>query len=120
MFAVVVQMDDMTSEEELEVTRQEVYEDYVNCHLQQRTEVQPCRDVGVLKKAAQYLLGKTERGGPFTVFPFYHALTEGCGSLSTDRRRRLSASIKAVELLETICVHLFLQPWKKEIKTLKV
>lgn len=106
--------------EQVEVSRQEVYEDYMKCYLQQCTEVRPCRDAGLLKKAARYLLTKPEPRENFTTFPFYQALSEGCLSLNTDYRKLLSAFIKAVELLETICVNLYLQPWKKEIKTLKV
>lgn len=53
------------------------------------------------------------------MFPFYQALCECCAAPTTDCRKLLSSFIKAAELLETVCVNLFLQPWKKEIKTLK-
>ncbi|KAL7383222.1 hypothetical protein ABVT39_006858 [Epinephelus coioides] len=106
-------------EEQAEVSRQELYEDYVSCYRQLCPEVRPCRDEGLLKKAAQYLLREPEPSGTFTVFPFYQAVTQDCDSPSTDCRKHLSAFIKATELLETLCLNLFLQPWRKEIKTLK-
>ncbi|XP_056250512.1 uncharacterized protein si:ch211-189a15.5 isoform X2 [Seriola aureovittata] len=105
--------------EQAEVSRQELYEDYVKCYRQPCPEARPCRDERLLKKAAQYLLREPESGGIFTVFPFYQAVAEDHEALSTDCRRHLSAFIKATELLETLCVNLFLQPWKKEFKTLK-
>ncbi|XP_078128511.1 uncharacterized protein LOC144531973 isoform X2 [Sander vitreus] len=110
--------DGSRTEEQAKVSRQELYEDYVN-YLQLCPEVRPCRDACLLKKAAQYLLTEPEPRGSFTVFPFYQAVRQDCKSLTTDCREHLSAFIKATELLETLCVNLFLQPWKKEIKTLK-
>ncbi|XP_022056032.1 uncharacterized protein si:ch211-189a15.5 [Acanthochromis polyacanthus] len=104
------------------VSRQDVYEDYLNYYLELGAEIRPCRDARLLEKAAQYLLRGAEPSGTFTVFPFYQAVTEvteGCDTLSIDCRKHLSAFIKATELLETLCLNLFLQPWKKEIKTLK-
>uniref|UniRef100_A0A7N8X469 Uncharacterized LOC113131454 n=1 Tax=Mastacembelus armatus TaxID=205130 RepID=A0A7N8X469_9TELE len=100
-------------------SRQELYEAYVNCYLQPCTEVRPCHDARLLKNAAQYLVKEPEPGGIFTVFPFYQAVSDGRQSLGTDSRKHLSAFIKATELLETLCINLFVQPWKKEIKTLK-
>ncbi|XP_070834145.1 spermatogenesis-associated protein 2 [Chaetodon trifascialis] len=111
--------DGIRTEDQMRVSRQEVYEDYLNCYLQQCTDVRPCRDTCLLKKAAWYLLMEPVPSGTFTIFPFYQALGKGCGALSTDYKKLLSAFIKAAELLETICLNLFLQPWKKEIKTLK-
>ncbi|XP_039994828.1 uncharacterized protein LOC120796267 isoform X2 [Xiphias gladius] len=105
--------------EQAEVSRQDLYEDYVNCYLQSYTEVRPCRDARLLKKAARYLLRDTEPGDTFTVFPFYQVVGEDREPLSTDCRKHLCAFIKATELLETLCINLFLQPWKKEFRTLK-
>uniref|UniRef100_A0A3Q3JJG5 Spermatogenesis-associated protein 2 PUB-like domain-containing protein n=1 Tax=Monopterus albus TaxID=43700 RepID=A0A3Q3JJG5_MONAL len=105
--------------EPTEVSRQELYEAYVNCYVQPCTEVQPCRDAELMKKATQYLLREPRSRDAFTVFPFYQAVGENCDALGTDCRTHLSAFIKATELLEIICVNLFLQPWKKEIRTLK-
>lgn len=100
-------------------SRGDVYADYVKCYLEERAEVGPCRDPQLLKKAAQYLLSEAETGGTFTMFPFYQAVTERCEAQG-DFRKHLSAFIRASEVLETLCVNLFLQPWKKEIRTLKV
>uniref|UniRef100_UPI0037E8818D triadin n=1 Tax=Semicossyphus pulcher TaxID=241346 RepID=UPI0037E8818D len=111
--------DGIKVEEQTEVSRQEVFEDYVNCFLHLCTEVGPCHDDRLLQKAAQYLLREPEPGDTFTLFPFYQSVGEGCTSPSSDCRKFLSAFIKATELLETLCVNLFVQPWKKEIKTLK-
>uniref|UniRef100_A0A3P8RV72 Spermatogenesis-associated protein 2 PUB-like domain-containing protein n=1 Tax=Amphiprion percula TaxID=161767 RepID=A0A3P8RV72_AMPPE len=108
--------------EQEDVCRQDVYEEYLNYYLELGAEIRPCRDARLLEKAAQYLLRGAEPPRTFTVFPFYQAVTEvteGCDTLSIDCRKHLSAFIKATELLETLCVNLFLQPWKKEIKTLK-
>ncbi|XP_041803441.1 uncharacterized protein LOC121613839 isoform X2 [Chelmon rostratus] len=88
-------------------------------YIRQCTDVRPCRDTCLLKKAAWYLLMDPEPSETFVMLPFYQALSEGCGALSTDYRKVLSAFIRAAELLETICLNLFLQPWKKEIRTLK-
>ena len=111
--------DGIKAGEQVEVTRQEVYDGYVKWYLQ-CTEVGLCRDACLLDTAARYLQREPEPSGTFTLFPFYTSLIDGCANLSTDCRRLLSDFIKAVELLETLCVNLFLQPWKKEIKTLKV
>ncbi|XP_062286187.1 uncharacterized protein si:ch211-189a15.5 [Scomber scombrus] len=102
-----------------EVSRQDLYEDYIKCYIQMCTEVGPCRDAQLLKKAAQYVLQEAEPTHTFTVFPFYQSVMEGAAALSSDYRKHLSDFIKATELLETLCINLFLQPWKKEIKTLK-
>ncbi|XP_071337729.1 uncharacterized protein [Trachinotus anak] len=105
--------------EQAEVSRQELFDDYVSGSLQPGTEARSCGDARLLKKAAQYLLRDPEPRGTFTVFPFYQAVGQHSEALSTDCRKHLSAFIRATELLETLCVNLFLQPWKKEFKTLK-
>lgn len=112
--------DGTVAGEPAEVSRQELYGAYVNFHRQLCTKVGPCRDTRLLNKAAQYLLREPEPRATFTAFPFYRAVSEGPDTLGTDCRKHLCAFIKATELLETLCVNLFLQPWKKEIKTLKV
>uniref|UniRef100_A0AAZ1XRT3 Spermatogenesis-associated protein 2 PUB-like domain-containing protein n=1 Tax=Oreochromis aureus TaxID=47969 RepID=A0AAZ1XRT3_OREAU len=111
-------MKDGTGAVEPAPSRGDVYADYVKCYLEERAEVGPCRDPQLLKKAAQYLLSEAEIGGTFTMFPFYQAVTERCEA-QRDFRKHLSAFIRASEVLETLCVNLFLQPWKKEIRTLK-
>ncbi|XP_010750129.2 uncharacterized protein LOC104935915 [Larimichthys crocea] len=110
--------DGVRAEERVDVSRQDVYEDYVK-YLQRCTDVRPCREDGLLEKAARYLQREPEPGATFTVFPFYRALCEGCEALNADCRKLVSALEKAAELLETLCVSLYLQPWKKEIKTIK-
>lgn len=116
---VTVMKDGVGAGQQAEVSRQELFEDYVNCY-QLCTEVRPCRDASLLKKAGHYLLREPEPRGTSTVFPVYQVLTEGSRAPSTDYRKLLSAVIKAAELLETLCVNLFLHPWKKEIKAVKV
>ncbi|XP_072247639.1 uncharacterized protein [Leuresthes tenuis] len=111
--------DSTEAGEQVEFSRQDVYEDYRKCYLQQCADVRPCRDDQLLKKAAQYLLREPDLTEIFTVFPFYQAATERCEEPSTVCRKHLSAFIRAAEMLETICVNLFLQPWKREIRTLK-
>ncbi|KAM4730385.1 uncharacterized protein FYW61_010637 isoform 1-T2 [Anableps anableps] len=99
-------------------SRQDLYGDYRSCYLQLGAEVRPCRDPGLLKRAGQFLLRKPDLKDTFTVFPFYQAVTERCGD-GTDSRKHLAAFIKATEMLETLCINMFLQPWKKEIRSLK-
>ncbi|XP_054455605.1 uncharacterized protein si:ch211-189a15.5 isoform X2 [Anoplopoma fimbria] len=111
--------DGSRTEEQAEVSRQEVYEEYVNYYLQSCPEVRPCCDPSLLKRTAQYLLGEPEPTEAFTVFPFHQAVRQDWVPQSTDGRTHLKALIKATQLLETICVNLILQPWRKEIKTLK-
>lgn len=114
-------MKDGTGADELaELSRRELCQAYVNCYAEVCTEVGPCRDTRLLSKAAEYLLREPEPSGTFTVFPFYEAVTDSPDALGTDCRKHLSAFVKATELLETLCVNLFLHPWKKEIRTLKV
>ncbi|TNN63947.1 Spermatogenesis-associated protein 2 [Liparis tanakae] len=111
--------DGSSAEEPAEVSRRELYGDYVNYFLQPGAEVRPCCDPSVLKKTARYLRSEPEPAEAFTVFPFYRAVRRDCASPGAHGRKHLTAFIRATELLETICVNLFLQPWKKEIKTLK-
>ncbi|KAK1905352.1 Spermatogenesis-associated protein 2 [Dissostichus eleginoides] len=100
------------------VSRHEVFEDYVNFFFQQCPEVGPCRDPPLLRRAARYL----QTGEPaetFPLLPVHRTVLQGCAAPGSDCRKHLSAVSKAAELLETLCVNLFLQPWKKEIRTLK-
>ncbi|XP_034465369.1 uncharacterized protein LOC117775905 isoform X1 [Hippoglossus hippoglossus] len=105
--------------EQAEASRLELYEDYLKCYSDWCPGDQPCHDVQLRKKVAQYLLREPTPPGTFTVFPFYQAVAEACDPVSTDCRKHLTAFIRATELLETLCVNLFLQPWRKEFKTLK-
>ncbi|XP_070696824.1 uncharacterized protein [Pempheris klunzingeri] len=111
--------DGVRAAEEAEVSRRELYEDYWERHLLPCAEARPCRDPRLLKKAARYLAEEPRPAGTFTVFPFDQLVAEGRGGPGTDYRKHLAAFIRASELLETLCINLFLQPWRREIKTLK-
>ncbi|XP_054882103.1 spermatogenesis-associated protein 2 [Poeciliopsis prolifica] len=99
-------------------SRRDLFEDYRSCFLRPGAEVRPCRDPGLLKRAAQFLLRTSEPRDAFTLFPFCQAVTERC-AVGADGRKHLAAFIKATEMLESLCVNMFLQPWKKEIRSLK-
>uniref|UniRef100_A0A3P9LVT5 Spermatogenesis-associated protein 2 PUB-like domain-containing protein n=1 Tax=Oryzias latipes TaxID=8090 RepID=A0A3P9LVT5_ORYLA len=101
------------------LSRQEVYEDYVRSYPQLYPEIRPCGDARLLERAAQYLRGGPDLRKPFTVFPFYQALTERRGEQGATCRKHLEAVIRCAELLETVCVHLRVQPWRKEIRNIK-
>lgn len=98
------------------VSRQDLYQDYVSYYAG-GSGVKPCSDAALLERAAKFLLGAPESTGTYTVFPFHRVLLE---APNTDCSKHLRALSKATEVLETLCLNLFLQPWKKEIKTLKV
>ncbi|XP_033956282.1 spermatogenesis-associated protein 2-like protein [Pseudochaenichthys georgianus] len=100
------------------VSRHEVFEDYVNFFFQQCPEVGPCRDPPLLRRVARYLQ-TGEPGETFPLLPVHRVVLQGCDAPGFDCRKHLFAVSKAAELLETLCVNLFLQPWKKEIRTLK-
>lgn len=99
---------------------QDLYGDYLNWYLQRGCGVGPCRDAGLQARAAQLLRTEPDLARTFRLFPFLQAVRDMCEDPSRDCRKHLRAFIKAAEVLETICVNLFLQPWRKEIKTLKV
>ncbi|KAL6101421.1 uncharacterized protein ACO6RY_16672 [Pungitius sinensis] len=113
-------MKDGTRSEDLsQVSRQQLYGDYVHFYLQPRAEVAPCCDPSLLQQAARYLRGGPEPPGPFTVLPFHRAVAHHRACSSAYGRKHLCAFSRATQLLETICLNLYLQPWKKEIRTLK-
>ncbi|XP_062404879.1 uncharacterized protein si:ch211-189a15.5 [Sardina pilchardus] len=101
--------------------RNEVFEDYLIYYGQvwQHGNVKVCKDRQVTEKARHVLLSETDPVERFTTFDFYHTAFE-CVSLGVrDCRSVFHVFIKAAEVLETLCVNLFLFPWKKEIKTIK-
>lgn len=102
------------------LSRRELYEDYVRSYPQLYAEIRPCGDVRLLERAAQYLRGEPDLRRCFTVFPFFEALTERQGHQSANCRKHLEAVIRSAELLETVCVNLRVQPWRKEIRHIKV
>ncbi|XP_041918096.1 uncharacterized protein LOC121682134 [Alosa sapidissima] len=101
--------------------RKEVFDDYLMYYDQvwQHGNVKVCKDRQVTEKARHVLLSETDPVERFTTFDFYHTAFE-CVRLGVkDCRSVFNVFIKAAELLETLCVNLFLFPWKKEIKTIK-
>ncbi|XP_029464042.1 uncharacterized protein LOC115095024 [Rhinatrema bivittatum] len=74
----------------------------------------------VLKEKAKERLGSTSwTGEGFKVLDFY-GIVEGClKSREEQVGEVLKKLMKALEMLELICVNLFLSPWRKEIRTLK-
>ncbi|XP_041077661.1 uncharacterized protein LOC121296313 isoform X2 [Polyodon spathula] len=103
------------------VTSNEVYVDYLNYY----ESAWPggkrlvCKDRNVTEKAKQFLKSESSTGERFTVFGFYK-ITEECVKASKGGCRDvLNGLIKATEVLEMICVNLFLFPWRKEIRSLK-
>lgn len=116
-----IMKDGAVAEKQTMVSRQEIFEEYVNYYRQAgSTELPLCSDAQVGMKAAQFLLREPEPRERFRSFPFYQIVMEGGEALSRDWTKHLAAFIKASEFLERLCVNLFLQPWKKEFKTLKV
>ncbi|XP_029030912.1 spermatogenesis-associated protein 2 [Betta splendens] len=111
--------DGTGADDPAELSRQELCGAYVNFYRQLCKEVGPCRDDWLLGRTAQYVVREPQSTDAFTVFRFYHAVSDGLDALGADCKRYLLAFIKAAELLETLCVNLFLQPWKKEIRTVK-
>ncbi|CAJ1066539.1 uncharacterized protein LOC117811213 isoform X1 [Xyrichtys novacula] len=111
--------DANTVKEKMDFPRQALLENYVDSFLQVWTEVGPCRDERLLGRAAHYLQREPDLRGIFTLFPFNQCVQRRCQDPSLNFKKALPALIKASELLETLCVNIFLQPWKKEIKTLK-
>ncbi|XP_038155310.1 uncharacterized protein LOC119792653 [Cyprinodon tularosa] len=111
-------MKDEAGQEEDHFSRDHLYEDYRSCYLRLGAEVRPCRDPRLLKRAARFLLRSPDLRATFTVFPFSQAVAERWAE-GTDSRKHLMGFIKATEMLETLCINMFLQPWKKEIRSLK-
>ncbi|XP_030011060.1 uncharacterized protein LOC115433735 [Sphaeramia orbicularis] len=105
--------------DQVEVSRQDVYEDYVNNYLHLCTEARPCRDDRLLSRATQVVVRDPEPAQTYTLFPFYQVVMENSAALRRDCKKHLSTVIKATELLETLCINLYLQPWRKEIRTVK-
>ncbi|RXM30104.1 Spermatogenesis-associated protein 2 [Acipenser ruthenus] len=78
-----------------------------------------CKERNVTEKAKQFLKSESSPGERFTIFGFYK-ITEECIKASKGGCRDvLNGLIKATEVLEMICVNLFLFPWRKEIRSLK-
>lgn len=80
--------------------------------------VKVCSDRQVTDEGRRVLLSEEEPRKRFNTLDLYHILYERVQY--TDCQRHIQDFIKAIELLEMFCVNLFLFPWRKEIKTLKV
>ena len=103
------------------VSRPDLFREYRSFH-RRLAEARPCRGGRLLQRAARFLRAEPDLRDTFTAFPFHRALT---GALTEERggaraRTQLSAFIRAAEILETLSLNLFLQPWRREIRTLKV
>ncbi|XP_061601643.1 uncharacterized protein si:ch211-189a15.5 [Cololabis saira] len=103
------------------VSRLALCEDYRSWHRQLAAEVRPCRAGPLLQQAARFLRAEPDLSHTFTVFPFQQALAELAVPPGGPPgvQQQLRGLIRAAETLETVCLHLFLQPWRKEIRTLK-
>lgn len=78
-----------------------------------------CKERNVTEKAKQFLKSESSPGERFTVFGFYKITQECVKASKGGCRDVLNGLIKATEVLEMICVNLFLFPWRKEIRSLK-
>lgn len=75
-----------------------------------------CNETTIKTKARHFLEG----GESFSRFNFY-GIAENCFKMKKEQGgNTLRNLIKAFEFLELLCVNLFLFPWRKEIKSLKV
>lgn len=102
------------------VSRKDVLVKYLHHYDRVSSEgnVKVCSDRQVTDEGRRVLMSEEEPRKRFNTLDLYLALYE-CVKY-TDYQRYIQGFIKATELLEMFCVNLFLFPWKKEIKTLKV
>ncbi|KAI4898614.1 hypothetical protein NFI96_006394 [Prochilodus magdalenae] len=77
-----------------------------------------CTDREVRAGARDVLLREGAESS-FSLLPFYPTVTLCLQHGSPSCQESISLFMKATELLEMLCVNLFLFPWKKEIRTLK-
>lgn len=104
------------------VARKKVFDEYLDYYNQTwpTGNLKLCKETPVTLKAERFLLSEIDPGERFTTFDFYQTSSE-CVKLGIkDCRSFFIALIKATEVLEMICVNLYLYPWKKEIKIIKV
>lgn len=85
--------------------------------------VKVCEDTQLMEQARQAVLTQCEAAHTFTLLPFYPTVIDiintSINTTNTSSTSVLQRLSKAFEVLELLCVNLFLFPWKKEIKTLK-
>lgn len=79
--------------------------------------VKVCSDRQVTDEGRRMLMSEREPRRRFNSLDLYQTLCEFVHLRNC--QKHIQHFIKAAELLEIICVNLFLFPWKKEIKTLK-
>lgn len=99
--------------------RETLFRKYVQICELKLSEKDPLLDDASLKKMATSLLD-SYRQEPFEIFKSFRFYDIVENSLKTLRTSSLSAILTAFGILETFCVNLFLYPWKKEFKTIKV
>lgn len=80
--------------------------------------VKVCSDLQVTDEGRRVLVSEEEPRKRFHTLDLYQILHK-CAQ-HADCQTHIQHFIKATELLEMFCVNLFLFPWKKEIKTVKV
>lgn len=97
-----------------EVSRTALFEEYLNNHVTVCPEPGPCRDENFLSRAAQVLL--LEPNSSTTLSRLHPLLME---KIVPTNLRHLSQLVRATEVLETLCLNLYLQPWRREIRSLK-
>lgn len=104
------------------VSRKDVFVKYLQHYDKVSCEgdVKVCSETQVTDEARRVLLLPEEepRKRFNTLLDFYETLYKY--AQYRDCQRHVHDFRKAAELLEMFCVNLFLFPWKKEIKTLKV
>ncbi|XP_034040522.1 uncharacterized protein LOC117523188 isoform X2 [Thalassophryne amazonica] len=93
----------------------DLFQRYVGSVVRTGSEAGPCRDPEVLDLAAR--CPPRPPGGAFSLFA--QALTDAAARTAAGRAAHLRTLIRASEVLETVCVNLFLQPWNRSIWTLK-
>ncbi|XP_064193303.1 spermatogenesis-associated protein 2-like protein [Anguilla rostrata] len=107
--------------EESQNAREDAFNDYLIYYQQvwPQGNLSLCQETEVAEKARRFLLTETNPDSRFTVFGFYRTVSECVTEGRRECRDVLKDLVKATEVLEMLCVNLFLFPWKKEIKTLK-
>lgn len=103
------------------VSRKDVFSKYLRYYdkVSSEGDMKVCSETQVTDEARRVLLlSEEEPRKRFNTLDFYEALYKY--DQYRDCRRHVHDLRKAAELLEMFCVNLFLFPWKKELKTLKV
>ncbi|XP_076856668.1 uncharacterized protein LOC143510801 [Brachyhypopomus gauderio] len=103
------------------VTRKEVFDRYLMYYSSVWAEGHGtlCKDAQVREGAQSAVLTQRSPAERFSSLAFYQILSQCVEYTARDCRNCVFRFIKVAEMLETLCVNLFLFPWKKEFKTLK-